>query len=806
MRIYTLNNLPYEEYSKCGGKARGLSQLFEAKLNVAKGFVVMDLQTDEDYEECADYYVNGKYKNVAVRSSATSEDGEDFSSAGQYSTFLNVEGKENFIDALRLCIKSLCSVTASTYSQFFAMNKKTNSMNIVVQEMVEAVYAGVCFTSDPVTNEKTILIEAVEGLGESLVSGEAKGERYLVPYERRDGDIVLGNIEAEGGMLSNEYVSKIANDVVAAQKFFDRELDLEWAIGRGGELVWLQARPITTLDDATVDEFDPLVADDAVITNCNIGEMLPSAVTPLSLSTSVKSIDIGLRKMLMAAGAYTKKEMAKQNCIISFSNHLFFNLTSIYKMAVSIVGAQKADVEASICGKHLDTPPIPFKKKAGIVRLINGTKYIKFLFSRKKAMKKADKLAENLVIEEADDLLQFYKNIDAKIAVMDKVTALHYVTSSFSGAMSSTLLTILTKKYESESEARTVLAGLLEDIDNIESVDILRSMRVLAKAALDKNPGSVNFTCEELAAFIKADTSFVKFAYDCFIARHGHRGIREAELRSLSWKNDEKLLMENVLLVMKTGAVEPPKTASNFRACYEKEMHGKKGLAKKGMGYLINQARTGVYNREYTKSKMIKAVDCFKTAYIKLAERMVEVGALPDKDLIYFLTHKEIGELIEHKKAKLIKRAIQRRRLIEQQRELKFKDVNIGKPQPIIIEKISAQNGMELYGAPISRGEVKGRARTVRSVDDARELKDGEIMIAAFTDIGWSPYYSVIGGLVTEVGSALSHGAVVAREYALPLVVNVANATNIIKTGDLIYLNGNKGIVTVLETAESAAK
>lgn len=110
---------------------------------------------------------------------------------------------------------------------------------------------------------------------------------------------------------------------------------------------------------------------------------------------------------------------------------------------------------------------------------------------------------------------------------------------------------------------------------------------------------------------------------------------------------------------------------------------------------------------------------------------------------------------------------------------------------------------MKLQGTPLSRGKVVGIARVIESIEDAHKLQPGEIMVAGYTDIGWSPYYAVIGGLVTEVGSALSHGAVVAREYALPTVSNINLATVKIQTGDTLSVDGEDGTVLVLQTAES---
>jgi pyruvate,water dikinase len=528
--------------------------------------------------------------------------------------------------------------------------------------------------------------------------------------------------------------------------------------------------------------------------------MLPGAVTPLSLTTSVRGIDSGLVKMLIRAGAYTKRSLPEKSCIVSFSNHLFFNLTTLYKLGAKVLGADSGAVEASVCGRRLENiPDSPWKKACSLVRLKNGISYFRYLLGRKKALKKVNKIIAKINLKyNGEDLVSYYNRINKQLPLMFEATCMHYITSAHSGAMSSAFLQILQSEGKTDEEVRGILAGLLEDIENIESVDILRSMRRIGRAVLAVEPKAAKWDSRRLLEFLESSTGEVKGAYNSFLYRHGHRAIREAEMRSKSWAADKIGLMESLTTVIASGATEPQKSESRLTQNIEAVLSGRKKMARKGIGFLIKSAREGVYNREYTKSKFIKAVDIFKNAYSVLAAEMEKIGALPDTDLIYFLTHQEIGLLLKDKKVGLIKKALQRRRLLDEQEELSFSSVYVGKPKPVKKETARVTAGMVLMGMPVSRGEKEGFARVVNNIDDAKKLKKGEIMVAAFTDIGWSPYYSVIGGLVTEVGSALSHGAVVAREYALPLVTNVANATKRINTGDKIRIDGGEGTVVVM--------
>jgi len=466
---------------------------------------------------------------------------------------------------------------------------------------------------------------------------------------------------------------------------------------------------------------------------------------------------------------------------------------------VTIVGASRDSVDLSLCGRIIpDAPEIDFPLPPLPVRIFNGIRYGLYLFSYNKAMKKADKLTARMKIKLSDDPQKLYKNINKGIDILNRVTAWHYVTSAHSGSMSSAVILILKKEGKSDEETRAILACLLEDIDDIESVDILRSLRRIAREALKKNGRSL--TAKGLAEVIKSDTGDLREAYDAFLALHGHRCIRESELRQKSWRRDETGLMETILSIMRSGAEETGKASSLVEERIENFLAEPHLVPAFIFRLLIRECRKAVYNREFTKSKFVLAIDKIKEAYAALAELLVKKGLLPDADLIYFLTHDEAGLLIREGKRSLIKTALRRRRLLDEQAALVFNEVYIGKPEPVKRETAPVAEGALLKGTPLSRGEAKGKARVIRSVEDANALEPDEIMVAAFTDIGWSPWYSLVKALVTEVGSALSHGAVVAREYALPVVSNISGATARIRTGDFIHVNGSSGEVVILES------
>lgn len=170
---------------------------------------------------------------------------------------------------------------------------------------------------------------------------------------------------------------------------------------------------------------------------------------------------------------------------------------------------------------------------------------------------------------------------------------------------------------------------------------------------------------------------------------------------------------------------------------------------------------------------------------------------------MYPLVHEELGDLVQADPSTLAQRALARRKALADQETLPFPEVSVGLPEPESASRLPVSGDTNrIVGKPVSGGCVEGRVRVVRRIEEAEALEPGEILVSPITDVGWTPYFALIAGLVTDIGSAVSHGAVVAREYGLPAVLNTRNATSLLETGDRIRLDGNRGLVEKL-TAES---
>ncbi|MBQ2514952.1 MAG: hypothetical protein II533_01295, partial [Bacteroidales bacterium] len=386
---------------------------------------------------------------------------------------------------------------------------------------------------------------------------------------------------------------------------------------------------------------------------------------------------------------------------------------------------------------------------------------------------------------------ELYKSIDTNLALLDESLIYHYASSAYSGSSTSTLYMMVDKYFPDKNEYQSFLSHLLSNIPNIESADILSRLQDLAASIKKQEPKATTFQADALLAFIKGDAE-INGKYQDFLAHHGHRCIKEAELRNKPWREDEIPLMNYLRSIIQS----PMHLAQGEGDLdYRKEFSFiKNPLLKAASISYAKKARQAVVDREYTKSRLIEIIDLFKTQYARLARLLVAEGLLSDTDLIYFLTHEEIGRLIDGD-SRLLPLAVRRRKAHAIQEELSFDDIYIGKPVANVFE--TGQSDGTMSGVPVSNGECEGIVRIVHTADDANQLQKGEIMVARFTDIGWTPYYSMVNGLITEIGSSLSHGAVVAREYGLPTIVNVKGATQLLKNGDHIMMNATKGTILV---------
>ena len=782
-----------------GGKATGLKTLKTQGLSVPDAFVLIHPQKDQLDDDLIQHYLDILGSGPkAVRSSAMSEDGKHASFAGQFETFLDLNSFSEIKQAIVQCIEATDLPRVQAYSGQL-LTEADLRISVIIQNMVDAKVAGVVFTVNPVNHRRDkIVVNAVAGKGEAMVSGLQNATHYEL---YRSGSNIAREVIKNGDLLSKEQLEEILKGALHAEVNASQPVDMEWAIDHTGDLHWLQIRPVTTLQEEHYNELDTVKGSSQdVWTLCNIGEMMPGVATPLTCSVSAEAIDYGMTALADSVGAFDLRNRRGKQYIQMFYNRLFINMSNLMDYPKNIWLNKAQDVQFSICGKvfpGLQTPPLsPWH-----TRVFNFVKQMRHTLRAGRHLKELVRLAGTFRIEAGEGLTDLYANLGNARHQLGRGFELHLSTSAQSGVLYSTFMRIMTgDKRRPDARDHHIATLLLLNIPDIESADAIKSIERFSALIYNHPPFAQRFTVagtEEALRLLREDApAEIREQYRAFNERHGHRCVRESELREKTWAEEPLQII---------GVIQKRVIARNYHP-YQNESSTKSiklpadiSLLKRCiLKALIPSARKAVARRETSKAFSIKMVDDMRKGYRLLAQRMVNEGLLDDTDQVYFLTHEELGLLIHDHSHAWKSKAGRRRELLPDTDALIFDDVCYGIPEPLEEEPVLELSEGQLKGIPVSSGIAEGRARIINSLEEATQLKEGEIMVASFTDIGWTPYFSIISGLITEIGSPLSHGAVVAREYGIPAVVGAKGARKFLQNGDLVRVDGKKGLVEKL--------
>ena len=781
--------------ARFGGKAAGLAELRRLGLAVPPGFVLAEASAPNAAEVARrrfDRMAAAGTIPVAVRSSAVGEDGVDQSFAGQYDTVLGVDSVDAFAAAVRRCAESVDSQRASAYS-----GHCTTTMNVVVQQMVDARAAGVVFTADPASGRRDLMvIDAVAGLGEALVDGSASPEHVVL---HSDGSTAVHEM-AGSTVLTARDIDDIRAGALRAAQHWGRPLDLEWAIDRSGRLWWLQARPITTLPGDLNEMDSPVAGATHVYTRCNIGEMMPGAFCPLTASVSGFAIDYAMQMTQVVARAQPRYESPWLQ-VGYFYGHMFLNMTEGTALSSGILGNSLEQFSMSICGRVIDElepkPPQPFRRKLG-----NTIRLTSHALSAGPAIRRLDRQISGFRIPTSRDPRVVLRQLETGVDLYCDVTLTHVRSSSraavAANVLESRLIAKAVKDGRSEEDGRADAMRVMAGAADVESAVMLEELDAVVRTVAADNAVAGVFLAaapEVAVTTLRAADSPSGAALRRFLNRHGHRGYRELCMRDPSWADDPNGL-GTMMQAMLQAALDPADRGPVSRESL--------APASSSVRLLARLAQGGARGREHTKSKMALMAHALKRGYRHLGELLAGAGRLPDADLVFFFDRTELTRVVDSDDlTDLVERALQRREALAYQDALEFEDVSVGRPTPRVLRRPCAAADGEIVGRPASRGVVEGPVRVAKSIHEARAVQRGEILVAPVTDVGWTPYFTVIAALVTDIGSSVSHGAVVAREYGLPCVVNTLVGTQVLQTGDRVRVDGDHGVVTRLDPTAS---
>ncbi len=781
--------------ARYGGKALGLAELAGAGFAVPAAFVIANADPDALPADLADRYArlvaDGTVRTVAVRSSAAGEDGAESSFAGQYETVLGVGSYDELVDAVRRCVASTGSDRAAAYQAAAGIS---GTMHLVVQEMVDARAAGVVFTADPTSARRDLaVVDAVAGLGEALVDGSTTSDHYEVDRAGR----ITDRQETAAPAITDDEVTAIAAGAREAEARWGRPLDLEWALDGAGRIRWLQARPITTLP-GDLSAMDSVVSTaDDVYTRCNVGEMMPGAFCPLTASVSGQAIEYAMQMVQVSGGFQKAYDEDRWLQMGYFSGHLFLNMTEGTALSSGILGNSLEQYSLSIAGRVVEElvpkPPKPFPR-----RLVNTVRLTTFALTAGPHIRRLDKKLAVFRTPSAPTPEALLAELDAAIELYNEATLTHVRSSSRSAVAANVLEDTVVKEAvkagRTEDEGRAQASALMAGAADVESAVMLAQLdEVVSELAADEVAGSrfQELAPAEAVGSLVAGDGPTTQKFNDFLERHGHRGYRELCVRDPSWGDDPEglgTIMQAMLRArLATGnASRPTQTVDDAEL-------------PRALRTLARMARAGARGREATKSRMVLVAHRLGRGYRLLGEQLAELGRLPDADLVFFLDRSELPAVVGTDDiSELVAAAEARRTALPFQARLEFPDVSVGKPVPFRPQPPEGIEDGVIVGRPASSGVVEGSVRVATTIAEAQALQPGEVLVAPVTDVGWTPYFTLIAALVTDIGSSVSHGAVVAREYGLPCVVNTQGATRVLRTGDLVRVDGDRGTVTIL--------
>lgn len=782
------------------------------------------------------FHATGKDKAYAVRSSATAEDLPSASFAGQQDTYLNIRGSEQLLKAIQNCWASLFTDRAITYRAKNNFDHRLVFLSVVVQEMIFPEVSGIMFTADPITGRrKTVSIDASFGLGEALVSGLVTADLYqvrsqnitkkriskkkLAIYSIPEGGTATRDIPPEKQelqALDDDRIIELAELGRKIENHYGSEQDIEWGYAEGKFYI-LQSRPITSLYPV------PHVSDGKFHIFASFGhiQVMTDAMKPLAISL-VSSLTNFLKKdasldnfFIYSAGGRVFADFTGP-LLLKPARHMLFK---IFKNMDELLVSALAEAVKNEEFIKLSLPKKSFfrtlRKMAPIIipTLIKVQSNLHFK-NPDKARTKADSLIKKIAKENEEYIFKAagaerIQRIHRNMGEMPKVL-LGIAGFWIAGILASGSLTKKLKKQIGEKESAYLLSQLNKSLPGNVTTELGLELGDLADTAR-KYPEVIDYlekanssSFYEGLLKIYGGLEF-KRELDNFLKKYGMRCTGEIDITKPRWNEEPIQLVPSIISNIRTASPNERRKKFNQGKIEaeqaEKEILSKFGFVKrKKISRLVKLYRNLMGMREHHKFVLVVLMDIYKRAIMEEAQTFTEKGILQHEKDVFYLTLDELIALNENRFSGNIQEVIEgRKKQYELNQKLTVPRVMTSEGE-ILTGKgrdVKAPEGA-LAGTPVSAGVVEGVARVILKLEDAK-FNPGEILVTSYTDPGWTPLFTSAVGLIIEVGGMMSHGSVIAREYGIPAVAGIENATSIIKDGSRIRINGSEGYVQILD-------
>lgn len=749
-------------------------------------------------------------RSVAVRSSATAEDSSTASFAGIHQSVLGVQGTTAVLDAIRICYASLWTPQAVAYRRHRGLRDDEVACAVVICAMVtQPVAAGVAFSCDPRTGHRDHLaISAAPGLGEAVVNGSVNPEEIRLGLKGNSITV----LERSGRS------DQVLTDPLACQ-LGRLTLRVHWALGAGqdpqdvewahdGRQFWLlQARPVTELPRVTYPEAAHLPV---IWSNAN----LKDAVGEVQSTLGWGLIQRMAKRMLYANTAAAGYPWPHGSEIIRrFDGRAYFDLTTLLWAHYDALGMHPRELSAMLGGHQpeIPVPPgSPFRGRKGLARQVARLRMAIALMRSTRAFRLDIQRARRHVGQvmgvnvAAASGLELLEAVGAMGWAQEEMGPRFQLANVYSGMVYEPLFAILDRL--APGRGRALATALAAGGGGVTSAEHGYRLFEVAHAA-QMDPGAREY----LAAYrdplgwrhLPAGSPF-RMGMERFLADFGHRCVNEADVATPRWSDDPTYLLEQVKALLAAGTtVAPREGALAARKAAEGEVAGLTWFWRPVIRMLADRVRKGAALREEGKSTLIALIQPARHVVLEVGRRMVEAGLLSDAADVFHLSLIDVEQYLrgEWSGEGACELAADRKAQMAQWRTMQPPDVIIVDGQGRTTAPAATAPplaGKALSGIGAAAGRATGRARIIRHPDEGHLLQPGEVLLAPSTDPAWTPLFLRASAIVMEVGGYLSHGAIVAREYGIPAVVNIPGLLSHVRDGQLLEVDGNAGRVTLV--------
>lgn len=764
----------------------------------------------------------GEEHAYAVRSSATAEDLPQASFAGQHDTYLNIIGQKDILQHIRKCWASLFTDRAVIYRMQNGFDYDQVYLSVIIQRMVTPQVAGILFTADPITsNRKLLSIDASFGLGEALVSGLVSADCYQV----REEDIVDKRIATkelaiyglkEGGTekrqidpeqqkaqaLTDQQILQLARIGREIEAYYGSPQDIEWCL-MDDIFYIVQSRPITTLFPVP----EAGTQENHVYVSVGHQQMMTDPMKPLGLSFYLLTTPAQMR----TAGGRLFVDVTQMMASPASRRMLIKNLGQsdpLIKDALMTVAEREDFIKTE---PHIQKEPStrPGSEEMATadlqITIDNDPSIVSDLMKRTETsiaqlkqtiLTKSGTDVFDFILEDLQQLKKLLFDPQSSEVIMAVMEAPRWINEKMNEWLG--------EKNAADTLSQSVPNNITSEMGLalLDVADVIRPYpEVIAYLQQTKDD---NFL-EKIVNFDGGQQT--RDAIYGYLHQYGMRCVGEIDLTKTRWSEKPITLVPMILSHIKN--FEPHASKRKFeqglRIALDKKQELLSRLRQLPDGEqkaeetkrMIDIIRNFSGYREYPKYGMINRYFVYKQALLKEAEQLVQTGVIHEKEDIYYLTFEELRDTVRTNK---VDDEIINKRKDEYNYYEKLTPPRVITSDGEIITGAYKRENLPsdaIVGLPVSSGVIEGRARVILNMEDA-DLEEGDILVTTFTDPSWTPLFVSIKGLVTEVGGLMTHGTVIAREYGLPAVVGVENATKLIKDGQRIRVRGTEGYIEIV--------